>query len=233
VGVHGGEDMRWEAVARTRWGSYITEIERRFLLRGLDLVETVGAAIEVGAEGGRWSKVLYDHGWDLTLTDVNPEAIDLCRRRFPGVNCVLVDLGDTRLPIDDASVDLLICIEVAMVIREAWFVDEATRILRHGGILIGTFQNRRSARGFWHNLRFKLRGGLDFYATSYGPWRKRLQREGFQILEQEGFCWFPFGRESNSPLIDYFTPLEQHIGLRRLPALSPWVALIARKGSAT
>ena len=226
---HASTETRWEAAARTRWGSYITKIERRFLLCALDMANTVGDAMEVGAEGGRWSKMLYRAGWTLTLTDIDPKAIDVCRARLPRANCILVNSEDESLPIGNTSVDLVICIEVPTVIRQEWFVSEATRVLRPGGFVVGVFHNRRSFRGFVQHLRSRVKRDVDFYATSYAPWRRRIQARGFCIVKEEGFCWFPFGRESNAPFIDCFTWLERHLGLRKLPTLSPWVALIARK----
>jgi hypothetical protein len=69
----------------------------------------------------------------------------------------------------------------------------------------------------------------EVYAFSYGALRRSFCRAGFEIAYEEGLCWGPFGRASNSPLIPAFAKLERVLGLRRLTTLSPWVTFIARK----
>ena len=49
---------RWERANSTKWGIYLTEIEKRAILKAHDLSETPTTALEIGAEGGRWSRLL-------------------------------------------------------------------------------------------------------------------------------------------------------------------------------
>lgn len=49
------------------------------------------------------------------------------------------------------------------------------------------------------------------------------------MLKEEGICWFPFGRDSDSPLVPLATRTEAALRLRRLSALSPWVLGVAAK----
>ena len=51
------------------------------------------------------------------------------------------------------------------------------------------------------------------------------------MLYEEGFCWFPFRRASNSIFIPYVTSLEKKLGLRKLVVISPWIVFIAQKSS--
>lgn len=53
-----GEDTYWERVARSSWGSYITEVEKR-------LRTAATTALVVGCGGGRWSRLLVDLGWNM------------------------------------------------------------------------------------------------------------------------------------------------------------------------
>ena len=69
----------------------------------------------------------------------------------------------------------------------------------------------------------------DSYQIPYATFRRGLRRSGFEILAEEGYCWFPFWRESNSRLVPAAVQVEQWLGLRKLPTLSPWVITIARK----
>jgi hypothetical protein len=121
---------------------------------------------------------------------------------------------------------------VAPAIAASWFVEETQRVLADRGLLLGVLWNRHSARGAVCRLKYRLNGGRDgryFYTHSYGRWRRNLTAAGFQLVHEEGFCWGPFGRTSNSPLIPAFTRLERLLGLNRLVLWSPWIIFIARK----
>src|SRR5438034_4743776 len=140
----------WESVARTRWGAYITRYEEREFLRALALAEPPSGALEIGVDGGRWALRLRQLGWRTTCTDVNPTTLAVCQARIPEARCVVVQAADTRFPADDASVRLLVVIEVAPVSEAAWFPREAARVLEPGGILIATLLNPVSARGAFY-----------------------------------------------------------------------------------
>jgi SAM-dependent methyltransferase len=221
----------WESVAESRWGQYVSGIEMTAILASQALAAPPKVALEVGCEGGRWSKVLADIGWKLICTDTDPKALALCQQRVPSATCVCVDPCDEDLPAEAGAVSLLVCIEVPYVIERDWFTHEAHRILPRGGILVGVQHNRRSLRGMLYGFML-LAGkakGYPFYQLSYPQWRRRLQATGFDILKEEGFCWFPMRRASNSCLVPFVTRIEGAFGLRKLASLSPWVIFIARK----
>jgi hypothetical protein len=167
----------------------------------------------------------------MTCIDVNREALEICQQKVPQAKCILANREDKALPCDSASVSLLLCIEVAPVIQGDWFLAEAFRVLDHEGIFVGVFWNRFSWRGLQARARFQLsrKADADFYRRAYPRWRQTLARTRFQLVYEEGFCWSPFGRSSNSPLIPIFVQMERLLGLRRLPAISPWIAVVARK----
>lgn len=228
-----GQDTYWERSARNRWGSYITEVEKRAVLRANDLAKggTATTALEIGCEGGRWSKLLVDLGWDMVCTDIDPDAIAICQRRNPTAKCILVDKDDTTLPCETESLALLLCIEVDGVVADDWFVAEAFRALHRSGLVVGVLQNKLSFRGYFRHLISSARGGFDHYEAAYPSWRSRFCRRGFRMIYEEGICWFPFSRHSNSPLVPMFAEIERYLGLRRLPSVSPWIVFVAQKES--
>jgi len=225
----GWSDTYWENIATTRWGSYITGVEKRVILRAHDLAERPTTALEVGCEGGRWSKVLFDLGWDMVCTDIDPDALEICQKRIPAAKCVLVGAKDTVLPCETGGLGLLLCIEVIPVLRCDWFIAEAFRVLRRGGLVVGVFENLLSLRGYVRHLMASAKGELDYYKIAYPSWRNKFRNQGFKMIYEEGMCWFPFSRASNSPLVPVFTQMERYLGLRRLPSLSPWIVFLARK----
>jgi SAM-dependent methyltransferase len=229
------DETSWEAAARSLWGAYLTEIEGRALLEASALAGSPGTALEVGCDGGRWSMVLHGLGWSNVCTDIAPESVERSRRRLPGAKCVLVQALDERLPVENESIDLLLVCEVPPVTEAAWFPAEARRVLRRDGVLVFSHHNSRSYRGLAYRAARKLqilwRGNRlksYFYnGPAYGSLRRALVDLGFEIVREEGFCWFPFGRRSNSRLIAPAARMESLLGLRRMAALSPWVMSIA------
>ncbi len=230
-----GEDTYWEKKARTRWGSYISEVEQRAILKANDLAKEAIAhtAIDVGCEGGRWSRLLIDLGWDVSCIDISPNELARCQRRLPTAKCILVDRHSTRLPCETEEVGLVLCIEVPAIASE-WFCAEAFRVLYSGGLFMGVFANKLSFRGYFCHLISSLWGRNTYYMqypSSYPSWRRKFCSQGFKMIAEEGICWFPFSRGSNSALVPTFTKMEQYLGLRRLAIVSPWIVFIAQKVS--
>ena len=221
----------WEYVATTRWGEYLSEVEQRNILRVSQLAGPPTLAVDIGCEGGRWSQLLADQGWNLTCTDVNPQVLDLCQQRLPAARCILVKPDDATLPCESGTIRLLVCIEVDAV-SQPWFIEEAARVLEVGGVVVVMTWNLFSLRSLYVHVKARFSDDPDAsYQIPYATFRRRLTHSGFEILAEEGYCWFPFWRESNSRLVPAAVQVEQWLGLRKLPTLSPWVITIARKNS--
>ncbi|HMO15789.1 MAG TPA: class I SAM-dependent methyltransferase [Pirellulaceae bacterium] len=222
-------ELFWEPVAERRWGQYISSIELEAIQFALKQVPAFGLALEIGAEGGRWSKILADQGWQMTCTDINADALTVCQKRIPGANCILVDQNSTQLPCDSNSVGILLAIEVHEIVEKEWFVHEANRVLSDNGVFVGVFQNARSWRALMRNLKRDADGEFIHYTASYAPWRTYMRKQGFKMLKEVGLCWMPFGRMSDSSLIPMAVRLEQLLRLRKITTFSPWIVFVAQK----
>jgi SAM-dependent methyltransferase len=219
----------WEKVAETNWGKYISGVEYDTLLRALRLIERPARALEIGCEGGRWSRVLSGDGWNVTATDVDPTVLSLCKARNPSVNCILVKPTDTTLPCETKSVDLVVAIEPDVAMQSDWILAEVNRVLKDSGIFVSLVWNNMSWRGFIPHIRCSLKGVYDYYTFSYREWKNKFTASGLDIIYSEGLCWMPFSRHSNSPMIPLGAKLEKMLGLRKLTYVSPWISLIAKK----
>lgn len=220
----------WERVATTRWGRYTTEMAEEAIRTGLLIAGQSGSALEVGCEGGRWSRLLARAGWEMTCTDVDPASLETCQLRVPGARCVLVDRLASSLPCRDHSVSLLLCLEVFPVIDSDWFLHEANRVLANHGVLIGITLNRRSMRGLFVRLkRYLNQTGHAHYSRSYTEWKQAAKHEGFTLRYERGYCWFPLGRASDSAWTPVFAAIERRLGLSQAVTLSPWVVFVAQK----
>lgn len=219
----------WEEVASTRWGNYVTSIEKWAILQAHELRRKKPTiALEIGCEGGRWSKTLADIGWQMVCTDIDEAALRLCKQKVPSATFILADSANDNIPYKSQDIDLLLCIEVRPVIQADRFIPESLRVLRKDGLIVGVFWNLLSLRGIFAHIK-NYGKPWDVYTKLYVSWRKKLISSGYRMLHEEGLCWGPFGRDSNSILIPLFTKLEEILGLRKLAALSPWVVFVAQK----
>jgi SAM-dependent methyltransferase len=230
---------RWEQVAHTRWGRYTTEIERTALHVAVDACRAESRALEIGCEGGRWSAELVAAGWEMTCTDVDAAALDVCRRRLPTARCVLTKPEATELPAETGSLGLVLCYEVFPIVHESWLLAEVARVIAPGGIFLAVVSNRTSYRRWLWQARNRVSGRdeqqsePDMYCRSYRSWRAELLNLGFEAVSEEGFCWMPFSRESDSRLIPVTTHMEKMVGLRRVVQFSPWIVAAMRRTAAS
>ena len=231
--AHYSEAAHYENVALTRWGQYLTNAEQQAVLVAHQHAGAPSVLLDVGAASGRWSQLLSELGWRAICTDVNKRSLAILQGRIADATCILVDENDTSLPVSGDSVGLLLCMEVFAVVPTPWFLAEAARVLQPNGLLVGVFNNKCSLRGLFKHAVHKAKGsnGIDYYNTCYKTWKQQLLREGFEVLQEEGICWMPFSRSSNSPLIGPLIALERRLGLRRFPNTSPWVVFVARKSA--
>ena len=218
-----------------RWGRYLTQLETEMLHDASSIAGGSGDALDVGCDGGRYSKVLSDLGWNLTCTDREKCRLELCRKRLPSARCLLVDAAEESLPVDSSSMNLVVCLEVLEVGTAKWFPGELYRVLRPGGVALFTFFNSMSLRGVVHRIIHGFGNNSPnrfFYVgPSYGRYRRLVTGAGLKMVRELGFCWAPFSRGSDSPLIPAAVRLEKMVGLRNLPSLSPWVLVMVRKGA--
>jgi SAM-dependent methyltransferase len=226
--------LQWaDTVAATFYGSYAMSVEQRVLLQAQTLARYPTTALEIGCDGGRWAQLLTERGWRMTCTDIYRKPLAICQQRLPEATCIHVRPDDCTLPCADASMGLISCIQVFPALHANWFMSEAFRVLSPGGVLVGTCLNRASYRGFLYHhvrwLRMRESGAWYWYPEAYRSWRNRLLGHGFTLLHEEGYCWPPFRRSSNSPLVPIATRIERYLVLNKLVCLSPLVVFIAKK----
>jgi len=222
----------WEEVNRSDWSRYLTAIEKRAVTLAAEAAGGRGVSLEIGCDGGRWSCMLAEQGWKVLCTDTRKEALELTKHRLPQARCLLVNPTDTTLPCEAESINLLLCVEVEAVSNRDWFIPEAARVLKRGGVVMTTLLNRSSLRALVHASRKRnpsKPGSLGRYEVAYGVWRRALVQSGLRPIYEQGFCWAPFSRNSNSRAISWFVGAERLLGLHRLTTISPWVAAVAQK----
>ncbi len=226
--------LPWEdLMAGTAFGRYADRIERMMILHALSQFSEPGVLLDVGCEGGRQSHVFASKGWQIIAADVDATALEICRKRIPHAVCRLVSPDGRRLPVEDESVNLVLCIEVGPVIHQPWIAAEFKRVLRSGGRVVGVCWNRRSWRGYFYHSAPALRNGgstpLYGYPIRYRDFRQQMTRNGFRFEKECGYAWGPFRRTSDSPLVNSWAIFERYSGLQNFISISPMIAFVCVK----
>ena len=217
----------WEIALEGSFQRYMTESQRRIMLETHARAKTPGLLLDFGCGPGRWTKFMMDRGWQAICVDVDAESLGRCQATNPSAKCILSTTKLRQLPLGDGEAGLVLCIGVYRILESDWFLSEVRRVLKPGGLLSGAFFNRLSGRGLYRYSMDRMFGGQNAYQQSYGSWRRRARREGFDFVAERGYCWFPLPCFSNSPLVPFFTGLEKASGPQRMPTLSPWVTFLA------
>jgi SAM-dependent methyltransferase len=217
----------WEIALEGSFQRYMTESQRVVMAKAHERAKAPGLLLDFGCGPGRWTKFMMDRGWQAVCLDIDSPSLARCQATNPAAKCILSTRDLRRLPIGDGEAGLVLCIGVYRMLESDWFLPEVRRVLKPGGLFSGAFFNRLSGRGLYRYAMDRKFGGQNAYQQSYGSWRRRARRDGFQFLDERGYCWFPLPCFSNSPLVPFFTGLEKITGLQRLPRLSPWVTFLA------
>ena len=227
------DEYYWDAVARTAMGRYVTAIESSFIEQAINqLARPPAVAVDAGAGSGRVTRVLAARAGHVIATEAKEELIAPLSKIAPNVTPQLVSSESVALPLQDESVDIVIAIEAAALTHSPEFHRECARVLRPGGVLVLTLQNRASWKGLLARLRrghYRAEHGATYYAWSFADLKRGLGDAGFRVTRAMGLNWLPFMRDSDNGLIGPLSTVERALGLRKLASVSPWVLVAARR----
>ncbi len=104
--------------------------ERRHLLAKAISGLTPGRAIDIGAAGGGNTRVLRQHGWDAVALEYGADGAEVAHGR--GLATIRGDA--TRLPLADASLDLVVAFDLLEhLVDDDGAVAEVRRVLKPTG----------------------------------------------------------------------------------------------------
>lgn len=142
-----------ENLTRAVWDNHYTRDHSKQsypdenLVRLLSRIER-GPALDLGCGSGRHTRLLQEMGFDPVFgTDTSGNALELTAGVAPGASLFLLpDTIDKPLPIEKESLALVVIWGVLHYNTDStidYLLDEARRILRKGGVLVGTLRSSR------------------------------------------------------------------------------------------
>jgi len=207
-------------------GQYLTKKEGDIILSYLNDVKNK-LLLDICGGTGRFANPLYMEGGDIVVLDIDSIALSVLHQKNSAISLVQGD--GQKIPFKSSIFDGILMIQSVEYIPDInSLIKECSRILKERGILLINLSNKNSYK------RFRLnRKNYSFYYKSYGityrEFKEKLKGTGLIIEKAIGYNWAPVSRMSNCKLIPFFFALENHLRLKYLPSISPWVFIIARK----
>ena len=178
-------------------------------------------ALDVGCGTGHHLRALSERGFEVAGVDGSQEMLDAARVENPAADLRMADVA--ALPFDDASFDLILCVEVLRYLDDPRrCIAEILRVLRPGGVCLATAAPLFSLNGYALVNRVavlvpvgKLVRLKQFFTTP-SKLRRQFEDAGFAGVRVEGV---------------YTGPINwvEHLAPRRLPRfLRRWESLDGR-----
>lgn len=157
-------------------------------------IPTGSRVLEIGPGGGRWTRYLVGRARHLTLVDLTPRCIQICRERFQSASNIEFHVNDGRDLgfVPTGSVDRIWSHDVFVHIQAADienYVQQFPALLAPGGTAIIHHSKDGVFAADWRS---------DMTAQTM---RDMAARHNLQIVDQivtwnHGRCWFPAGNLS-------------------------------------
>lgn len=223
----------------TRQGRYTTSVEFSFLERETRNYRRGATFADISGGGGRVSIKMAELGFNVVHTEIDLDALRHSRRvrgDLP-VRQVQVEPGAQGICFGRDTLDGALCFQVPDLIEnDVEFFPQMRRVLKPGAPLFLSVTNRSSYKNFARRVlrrdvvstKGRTFAQTSVYRLSFGNLIDRAQSQHFHLVNACGFNWLPFAKGSNSRLIGVASKFEAILGLRRLPAFSPWVILHLR-----
>jgi SAM-dependent methyltransferase len=204
--------------------------------------------VDVACGEGYGSALLAHDAAQVTGVDVSRDAVAHAQRTYPGVaNLRFVEASCTALPLDDASVDLVVSFETLEHIEpQERFLDEIARVLAPGGVLLlsspdrveysekrdfrNEFHVKELDRGELESLVRRRFPAIEWYgqrATFYSVIAPERPAMGVQVVEVDESDPSHAGDHLSAPLYFLLAASREPEALRPQP---PVLGLLADRG---
>lgn len=203
-----------------RSGFYKTNVEYEFIKSHIsDNHETI---LDMGGGSGRFALPLIKAGYDVTVVDLDSNAIELCKKK--GITkSFCIDLRKFDLN----GYDIILAIEVFSIASPHEVLKIANQKLVANGIFIFTGSNKKSWRYKLHKLHANR--SENYGELTINEYKNLILENGFKIIEIKGFNWMPFKISSDNVLIPIFSKIESFFKLNKWLNQSPYFLFACKK----
>lgn len=216
-------------------------MDRCLLLREVEFVGQVlgdgaqsGTLLDLCCGIGEVSLMLQTRGFRTLGLDMNMLALAEFRQHSQVVPLIQGDA--LHLPFCNRRLDAIVALHCFDLLDRVRFLQECSRVLCGGGLLIFDALNRHSYKLILKRLvRFlgpRIAGRLNdkwIDVFSFGEVLQSIGRAGLHLQAANGYGWAPFSVNSNNRLVNATTSIERILRLDHFPNISPRNLIVVRK----
>lgn len=222
------------AIHDKRMGRYLLLREVEFVDKVLGQAVQPGTLLDLCCGTGEVSLMLQTSSFRTLGLDMNLPALAEFQQHSQHIPLIQ---GDALcLPFWNGSLDAIVALHCFDLLDRAGFLQECSRVLRDGGLLIFDALNRHSYKlilkrlGRFFSPLFSCRPNdkwIDVFSC-----REVLQLigpAGFHLESVRGYSWPPFSQNSNNRLVNATASVERILRLDHFPHGSPRIVMAVRK----
>jgi ubiquinone/menaquinone biosynthesis C-methylase UbiE len=213
---------------------WLLQQEVQFVNKALEPAAQPGTLLDLCCGTGEVSLMLQTPGFRTLGLDMNLLALAAYRQHSQDVPLIQGDA--LHLPFWDGSFDVIVALHCFDLLNRVRFLQECSRLLRCGGLLVFDALNRHSYKLILKRLERSL-GPLSADRSS-DKWidvlsfREVLEltgRTGFDLEAASGYGWAALSVSSNSSLVNATASVGRVLRLHRFPRVSPRFVMAVRK----
>ncbi|MDP4201308.1 MAG: methyltransferase domain-containing protein [Bacteroidota bacterium] len=185
--------------------------------------------LDIAGGSGRFALPLHEKqlSKDITMVDLNKEALQLAYERNPQLKTLCVNFEESEIK---DTFSLILCIEALGYFKNLnSYFSKVNLLMEKEGRFIFSYQNPQCWRFTLRKLRHKINGsGYNYHEIELNKLKELLFQAGFEIEKMEGMNWIPFPLSSNSIFVSIFEWLEKILYLKYWVSQSPWILFSVR-----
>jgi 2-polyprenyl-3-methyl-5-hydroxy-6-metoxy-1,4-benzoquinol methylase len=183
--------------------------------------------LDIAGGSGRFAIPLFEKTGNITVLDVNREAIDILKKYNENIRTINADFNKINI---EEKFSIVLCIEALNVFPDtSAFFDKVNDLLSVNGRFIFTYSNPQSWRFYMRKVMRHWKGYTSYYETNYKTLFNLLENKGWVVEKVDGMNWIPLKLSSNSIWVDFFIKIERIFRLNRWLSQSPWLLISVRK----
>jgi len=217
-------DLTNKKTYNNRVGHYKFKQQFRFVARYADNIKSY---LDIAGGSGRFAIPLHQQIPEITVLDINEEALSILKERDRFIEIICDDFMDVPFC---QTYPLIICIE-ALFYFQNWdiFFSKINSLLSDKGRFVFSFTNIGSWRYLLRRFRHRNREPLAYTEKSLKELKVILSSCGLEIDCVEGMNWMPLPLSSNSIFVYVFEFIEKHLKLNSWISQSPWLMISVKK----
>jgi predicted TPR repeat methyltransferase len=218
-------DISNKGTYNNRVGHYKYNKEFNFIInQGAGLFKHI---LDVAGGSGRFAIPLTTYSDNITVIDINQEAVTLLKNRNNAIKTIHADFLQVN---QDQKYTLITCIEAIGYFPdlERFFLKIAES-LDENGRFIFSCTNPLSWRFLFRKIKHLKNKPTSYNEPTLKDLECILNKAGLKIVAKDGFNWLPLPLSSNSIFVPFFALIEKAFKLNKYYAQSPWLMISVKK----